>query len=130
MNNDRDEKIENASFKVGDLVVLKTADMSDKGIYKPPVMVVKKVFFQENEQFSKKNGKRMSYAGEGIQLCCIWFLNGKVEEKVFPEEVLHNISANQPHINNHVIENQKSPSRTTASPPPPGNPPASRQTPA
>jgi hypothetical protein len=88
MNNAKDEKIENANFEVGDLVVLKTADMSDKGIYKPPVMVVKKVFFQENEQFSKKNGKRMSYAGEGIQVCCIWFLNGKVEEKVFPEEVL------------------------------------------
>ena len=86
-----DEKIEGAKFKVGDIVVLKGHKFNSEKNYKSPAMVVKKVFFREHEQFSKKNGNKISDSGAGVQVSCTWFVSGKVEEKVFPEEVLSGV---------------------------------------
>lgn len=110
MSKENENKIEDAKFKVGDVVRLKSAKhlvtlKSSKGAsYNPsaftsPYMVVSEIFIDEKLKLHRTNSitgesEKIKSIGDGppIKVKCIWFYEGKSDEKVFWQDVLEEVA--------------------------------------
>jgi len=110
MSKESENKIEDAQFKVGDVVRLKSAKhlitlKSSSGVvynastFATPYMVVSEIFVDEKvgkTLFSTKENttkpKQIKDVGEHpIRVKCTWFYEGKSYEKVFWQDVLEKV---------------------------------------
>ena len=109
MSKESENKIEDAQFKVGDVVRLKSAKhlvslKSNRGnsynpsVFANPYMVVSEIFIDEKLKLHRTNSRtgeseKIKSIGDGppIRVKCIWFYEGKPYDKVFWQDVLEKI---------------------------------------